>query len=238
MENASLASTSKTDEFFFCIWDSTSEAMFPFVKIDGLSDADVKLLHEHLQRKALAEFSIEDKAESALNVADIATKSEEQGPVGKIDETILTKIYVFSHSKMTESGDRFDWLRLERVWDDDQRYRTKAQRSKKFYPLNMFIRGDGIPFDDLHEWASIALEDLKWKVAQPVFEETKDEQRDAWIYDLVMKGETYGYIQRELEKLVIKNGWGPITSDRGISGRAKNYAERNGREIPPSRRKT
>ena len=236
MENASLASTSKTDEFFFCIWDSTSEAMFPFVKIDGLSNADVELLHENLQRKALAEFSIEDKAESALNVADIATKSEEQGPVGKIDETVLTKIYVFSRSKMTESGDRFDWLRLERVWDDDQRYRTEAQRSGIY--INFFIRGDGIPFDDLHEWASIALEDLKWKAAQPGFKDTKTEQRDAWIYEMVIDGVGYKKIRSELDKLAGVNDWEPIGTDSGIRDRASVYAERHKLPRPQRRQKS
>jgi len=63
----------------------------------------------------------------------------------------------------------------------------------------------------------------------------QNEERDRWIYDRCLAGESYKSIVNALNQQ--SEEWGEIVSPQGIYQAAKHYAERHDLDLPPSRKR-
>ena len=128
---------------------------------------------------------------------------------------------------------------------------------KSFYNLKIFVRFDGQQTDHatadryLHTtrerwWSYLAQKNAQG--GEPVVAGTgrqhkpickmrdrKLEARDRWLYQKCYKGVAHKTIKRDLGERYQTKGWRMITSIQGIRWAARNYAQRHGLPMPPSR---
>ena len=127
---------------------------------------------------------------------------------------------------------------------------------KSFYNLKIFVRLDGQQTDRatadryLHTtrerwWSYLAQKSAhggallgRTRRRRAPIQKTRDsklEARDCWLYQKCCKRVAYKTIKTDLGERCQTKGWRRITSIQGIRWAARNYAQRHGLPMPPSR---